>query len=496
VPTIAALRRLRELPKPVQIGALICLAVVIVGCSLFTFSRDNQSALFARALLPEQLSDVEAHLAAWNVPFSTTADNVRVASARKNETLLRLSLAGVPRLHIADSSETLAKVGALEPQAILEAQTRDGLAGDIALGLRGIAGIADARVIIAPASPGYFADETSHAASASVRLVREPGAQLSPETINGIKAFVAAGVPGLDQEHVAVVDDRGVALNGRASNGDGEATQLQTSIQSALDEALGNGRAIVRAHIDVDDSANVQRETKRTPIAGTAIEGQTVDEHYSSDKKRYSKVQSQSDRGSDVVVTERDSAAGRPQRVSIAVFLDRRLASEIPLIRSLVQSAGGIDFARGDTVSVEPLALAGTLDAAPSVASGAPAAHAIFASFLPVLPPAIVLLAVLGLLFLLSQPLGELIASLVPKPEPLPFAPVPALTNLSPEALYRRLTDEPPHAAAAVIGGLSTPDAAAVLDLYPAELRREIIGRLARPRTPLAADLSRSVANA
>jgi hypothetical protein len=40
---------------------------------------------------------------------------------------------------------------------------------------------------------------------------------------------------------------------------------------------------------------------------------------------------------------------------------------------------------------------------------------------------------------------------------------------------------------------LSTPDAAAVLDLYPADARREIITRLARPRTPLANDVSGAV---
>ena len=92
---------------------------------------------------------------------------------------MRLSLAGVPRLHIADSNQTLAKVGALRAQAILEAQTRDGLAGDLALGLRDITGIKDARVIIAPATSGYFADEASHEASASVQIVREPGVELS-----------------------------------------------------------------------------------------------------------------------------------------------------------------------------------------------------------------------------------------------------------------------------------------------------------------------------
>jgi flagellar M-ring protein FliF len=404
--------------RPIQIGSLALLAIVLIGLSAFFFTHDTQTALFARPLLAEQLSDIETHLAAWNVPFTATNDNVRVPSARKNETLLRLSLAGVPRLHIADSSETLAKVGALTPQSVLEAQTRDGLAGDLALGLRDITGISDARVIIAPASPGYFADEASHEASASVQIVRAPGAQLAPETVGGIKAFVAAGVPGLDPAHVAVVDDRGVALSGTAWTGEGEALQLQTSIQSALDQALGSGSAIVRAYVDLDQSTNTQRETKRRPVADKVIAGQTTDEHYSSDKKRYSKVQSSTDPGSDVVVTEKDSAAGRPQRVSIAVFLDRRLAADIPLIRSLVESAGGLNYARGDSLSVQ------------------------------LLPPTIWVLALTGLVLVLMPPLKRLLSELGPgiagdAPVPGPAAPaathITSLPHVSPQAVFRAL---------------------------------------------------------
>ncbi|MGD0472426.1 MAG: flagellar M-ring protein FliF C-terminal domain-containing protein [Candidatus Velthaea sp.] len=494
-------RRWQDLSRSAQIGSLALVAIVLIGLAAFFFTRDTQTGLFARPLLPEQLADVETRLAAWNVPFSATSDNVRVLSAQKNETLLRLSLAGVPRLHIADSSETLAKVGALTPQSVLEAQTRDGLAGDLALGLRDITGISDARVIIAPATPGYFADETAHEASASVQLVRAPSAQLSPETIGGIKAFVAAGVPGLDPAHVAVVDDRGVALSGTAWTGEGEAQQLQASIQSALDQALGNGRAIVRAHVDVDPTTSTQHETKRTPVTAKPIAGQTTDEHYTSDKKRYSKIQSSTDRGSDVVVTDKSSAAGRPQRVSIAVFLDRPLASEIPLIRSLVESAGGLNYARGDSLSVQPIALATAPQTAPI--RTVPPAQAVLATFVPLLPPTIWILALGGLLVVFARPLKRLLADLgpgVPAAAPTLAAmsvPGPAsaatLPPVSPDAIFRALADEPPHTAATVIAGLSTPDAAAVLDLYPADARREIISRLARPRTPLANDVSGAV---
>ena len=208
-------------------------------------SRDTRVALFATPLRGDQLAEVEQRLAAWNVPHATVGDNVRVARAKRGELLLRLSLAGVPQAHLAGSDEALAHVGALTPQAVLEAQTRDALAADLALGLRGLDGVADARVVIAPSSGGVYADEPRRDASASVRVTLAPGARLSARTVAGIKAFVAGGVPALDAERVTVLDDRGLALDADAGD---DAADVQSGLQSALDGAFGAGSTIVRVH--------------------------------------------------------------------------------------------------------------------------------------------------------------------------------------------------------------------------------------------------------
>src|SRR5579875_2421205 len=182
-------------------------AAVAIATAAAVFLRDDRVPLFSSPLHPEQVREVETRLAAWNVAFSPTGDNVRVERRRRSDLLLRLSLSGVPHPHVAGSAETFANVGALTPEAVLDAQARDGLAGDLELALRGIAGITDARVIIAPAKAGVYADESVHDASASVRLALLPGARLSADAIAGIRAFVAAGVPGLEPQHVTIVDD-------------------------------------------------------------------------------------------------------------------------------------------------------------------------------------------------------------------------------------------------------------------------------------------------
>ena len=119
---------------------------------------------------------MQEQLANWNVAFTPLSDNVLVDAGRRNDLLLRLSLAGVPHAHLETSGEALANVGALTPQAVIDAQTRAGLAGDIEAGLRGIAGVDDARVIVAPAVAAEFGDQRAREASASVRLRLRPGA--------------------------------------------------------------------------------------------------------------------------------------------------------------------------------------------------------------------------------------------------------------------------------------------------------------------------------
>lgn len=137
----------------VLLGAL---ALAALGAAVFAVAlqRDSRVPLFAAPLSSDALAEVAERLSEWNVPFVPTQTNVRVDPQRRGDLLLRLSLAGVPHGHLASTAEALAKAGPLTPQMVLEAQQRDGLAGDVASGLRGLPGVADARVIIAPPNAG------------------------------------------------------------------------------------------------------------------------------------------------------------------------------------------------------------------------------------------------------------------------------------------------------------------------------------------------------
>ncbi len=464
-------------------GFALAVGIALVGGVV---AHPQRSVLFAAPLHPEQLSEVEERLAGWNIAFTPSADNVLVDGKHRNELLLRLSMAGVPHAHVDGSQDLLANLGALTPQAVIDAQTRDGLSGDIELALRGIDGVQDARVIIAPAKQGYFADDTSRDASASVRLRLIPGARVSADAVSGMRAFVAASVPGLDARNVTIVDDRGLALGDGSAQGDGD--DLQRSLQSALDGAIGAGAAIVRVHVEYDRRTITSRDVRRTPLSATPIAAATQDERFDGAGKRYDKTEQQVDRGSDTHEVAASAQPGRIARISAAVFLDAARVSDVAQVKSLARATLGIDPHRGDSLDVEAVSF-----------SHAPIAKKdgwwlAYGAMVPVLPSLVAAIAGLLALRRLAPALSTLARALAQRASIVRTAD--AVRGIPAADVRGALRNEPAHAAAAIISALPAATAAAVLDMYPEHERAAIVARMQRPVSPLLPDAQRFIADA
>ncbi len=473
---VPLLARVRAFSPRARAAALLSI-VALLGCGAFGAfaARDTRVALFATPLRPDQLAEVEQRLAAWNVPFASASDNVRVERAKRGDLLLRLALAGVPHPHLAGTDEALAHAGALTPQSVLEAQTRDALAADLALGLRGIDAVADARVVIAPASGGVYADEPRRDASASVRVTLAPGARLAPRTVAGIAAFVAGGVPGLDADRVTVLDDRGLALTADTADDAGE---VQAALQSALDAAFGAGATIVRVHREPLAESRDVREVRRAALEGS-IARATTDERYASSAKKYSKASATEDRGSDTREERRVSAPGATARLTVAVFVDAARALDLAKIHALAAATAGIRADRGDALSVEAVAFAAS---APRLARAARAPGWLLA-LASALPQAFAATAVVLVAAFSARPLAQLATRALDASSRR--AAARDVVGVPPARVHGALAGEPPHVAAAIISALPTATAAAVLELYPAEERAQIVRRLARRDTAL-----------
>jgi flagellar biosynthesis/type III secretory pathway M-ring protein FliF/YscJ len=468
-------------PRERAIALFVTAGLIAAVAIAAILERDTRVALFAVPQRPDQVAEVADRLAQWNVAFVETVDNVRVEAAKRNDLLLRLALVGVPHSHLESSADVLAKAGPLTPQSVLDAQATEGLAGDLAAGLRKISGVQDAQVIIAPAVDGAFADEASHAASASVRLSLEPGVSLARDALEGVRAFVAAGVPGLDPKHVAILDDRGLALGAESAPGSDEGQSLQQSLQSALDLALGAGATIVRVRVSYDPRVRELHDVTRKPIGSRAIGTTTSDEHYKSASKQYEKTNAAVDRGS-VVEDERvDTPAGRLERISVAIAVDARRHLDLEKIRSLARGTLGLVSSRGDVVSVEEVAF--PHDAFPLRNGRFASAIGLVETLAPLL---VFSLAFSALAWFGAKPVARAIETVASRIALQRTAR--AVVAFVPAHVRGVLQNEPPHTAAAIISALPTATATAVLEMYPAEERAAIVRRMSRGAAPVIPD--------
>jgi flagellar M-ring protein FliF len=470
------LARWSALPKFVRsIAGVVLPAALVLLVLAEMVEHPARVPLFAVPLHPEQLAEVEERLAAWHVPFAPTGENVVVDAGRRPDLLLKLSLAGIPHPHLASTGEALANIGVLTPQAVIEAQTRAGLAGDIESGLRGIDGVDDATVIVAPAQPAEFADESPRDASASVRLQLRAGAQLSRETIGGIRAFVAASVPQLTPARVTILDDRGAALGDDASSG--EAADLQRSLQSALDAAFGGGAAIVRVHAEYDPAQSSRHELRRSPVGLSPIERTSHSESFDGSGKRYRGLEESEDRGSETHESLSQIPPGTLERISAALFIDEARSLDLAKVRELAAAAIGLDLRRGDTLAVE------AIDFHRETASRKDVWWLLYGALVPMAPALIVAIGLVACVRVAVPPLTALVQSFVERA--VVERASRAAAGFPPARVRSMLEQEPAHAAAAIISALPAATATAVLELYPPHEREAIVSRMQRGQPPV-----------
>jgi flagellar biosynthesis/type III secretory pathway M-ring protein FliF/YscJ len=457
-------------------AALFALAIAML------LQRDSRVALFAEPLRADQVAEVAERLAEWNVPFAATSDNVRLDAKRRNEVLLRLALAGVPHPHLLTTAETLEKASPLAPQSLIDAQQRAGLEGDLASALRGLPGVADAHVIIAPAREDAFTDDAARQATASVRLSLIAGATVPERTLQGVRAFVASGVPALDPKRVTILDDRGLALGDETGFGNDDAGALQQSLQSVLDAALGEGASIVRVRVGYDARAHDLHDVVRRPIGERPIEAATSDERYKSASKQYAKSSASLDRGSEVQDEHVATPAGRVERLSVAVAVDANRGFDLQKIRALATGTLGVDPRRGDSVTIEEFPFPRAVTPVHSLSLAA------LLGLAGLLGPWLIFAAALfGAFRAGAKPLGVLCEGLADRIALRRAARV-ANANFPPAHVRGALEREPPHTAAAIISALPAATATAVLELYPPEERAAIVRRMSRAAAPVVPD--------
>lgn len=259
--------------------------------------------------------------------------------------------------------------------------------GELTRSIEKIQGIRYARVQLAEPERSIFED-TDEKPTASVVLVLEPGYKIKSSQVKAIKNLVAYAVPRMTPEQVFITDQNGNSLSDETSKNSTDMESFKSNLEketakkvsSVLEKIVGKGNVSVQVNADIDFNSAKSTIESYTPLndkgEGVITSSQTEVETYENPNNvpnsvnanqrnlNYSKQKTAVNYSVTKEVKQVVYAPGTVKRLSIAVAVNKILTdSEKDEIKNLVLSASGVDYSRGDVISVSGLQFEGaTID--------------------------------------------------------------------------------------------------------------------------------------
>ena len=408
---------------PARLAAMAAVGLGMMGLLALMVLRsgNEQMALLYGELDLRDSAQVVDQLARRHVPYRIAAggSQILVPPDQVPEARLLLAKEGLPAggsvgYEIFDKGDGLAATDF--QQKINETRA---LEGELSRTIRAVQGVRAVRVHLVMPRREPFARERQDA-QASVLLTMTGAARLDREGVQAILNLIAAAVPGLRPQNIAIVDSRGDLL-ARAGEPVGPAAAAQSSeeirratelrlsraVEEMLERSLGPGRvraeAAVRMSFDrvnetqerYDPDGQVPRSTqsvtsnsKSTEAASTVSAQNNLPNADAGNSGATGTQEARQEETTNFEIsrTVRTLIREQPQidRVSLAVMVDGaeadgpdgkrawqpRSAEELARIASLVKSAIGYDDKRGDHVEVVSMRFAGNEPSAESESGG------------------------------------------------------------------------------------------------------------------------------
>lgn len=263
--------------------------------------------------------------------------------------------------------------------------------GELVRSIEKIQGIRFARVQIAEPERSIFED-SDEKPTASVILVLDTGHQLSSVQIKAIKNLVAYSIPRLTPDHVFITDQSGNNLSDETSKSSTDMESFKSNLEkdaakkvsTVLEKIVGKGNVSVQVNADIDFNSAKATIESYIPVGdnketGVVTSSQTETETYENPNNiqnpqnltppvtvnrnlNYTKQKTSVNYNVSKEVKQVVYAPGTIKRLSIAVAINKVLTDEEKdEIKNLVQSASGVDFSRGDTISISGLQFEGVV---------------------------------------------------------------------------------------------------------------------------------------
>ncbi len=266
--------------------------------------------------------------------------------------------------------------------------------GELTRSIEKIQGVKYARVQLAEPERSIFEDNDEKP-SASVVLVLEPGYKIKSSQVKAIKNLVAYAIPRLSPEQVFITDQKGNTLSDETSKNSTDMESFKSNLEkdtakkvsNVLEKIVGKGNVSVQVNADIDFNSAKSTIESYTPVndkgTGVITSSQTEVETYENPNNittnpnivnganltpaivnnrnlNYSKQKTAINYNVTKEVKQVVYAPGTVKRLSIAVAINKVLTdAEKDEIKNLVLSASGVDYSRGDVISVSGLQFEG-----------------------------------------------------------------------------------------------------------------------------------------
>lgn len=395
---------------PLRLTVMGAVAVGLIGFFIFITTRlaAPQMELLYGGMQPEDMQRVTSQLNQNNTAYEIRNGNQIFAPSDKIGQL-RLSLAGqglgsgqIVGYEIFDNASSLGTTNFIQNVNLLRA-----LEGELARTIKSIGSVSSARVHLVLPKRQLFSRQTQQP-SATIMLKMGGSARLGAEQVSAVQYLVAAAVPGLSPNRIAIIDNKGSLLARGFDDPNEPGVQLakgqerkvslerrlSRTIEQLIENIVGYGkvRAEVTADMDfdrietneevfdpegqvvastqtVEQSANNQESDAATPVS---VATNLPDANLNSTTSGAS-VNSNENRTEEIVnfsnskkVINHVREAGVVTRLSVAVLVDGtypqddkgdksyqpRNEAEMELMATLVRSAVGFNADRGDSVDV------------------------------------------------------------------------------------------------------------------------------------------------
>lgn len=388
-------------------GATIAVFIAVLGLSRMA-SAPNMTLLYA-GLSPSSAGEVVAALDAQGAAYEVRGDSIYVDQSVRDSLRMTLASEGLPAAGGAGYEILDGLSGFGTTSQMFDAAYWRAKEGELARTILASPQVKSARVHIAQAPSQPFQRNIKPSASVTITSL---GGGISVAQANALRHLVAAAVPAMVPNDVAVIDTvSGLIPSGNdqiSANGvgDARAAELRANVERLLSARVGPGKAVVEVSVDVVTESEQISERTVDPQSRVAISTETnsstgSESAASTDVTVASNLPEGQDGANgagksesseqrervnyEISETQRDviKAPGSIKKISVAVLVDGtsvvgedgsvtitpRPEEELAVLRELVASAVGLDEARGDVLTLkslefQPLPEAGSLASA------------------------------------------------------------------------------------------------------------------------------------